>query len=174
MTHALAGTRARAAALALGVCLSGCGSVVYRAPDLRGSLTQQIEVTSTPAGAIVRLNGVIVGRTPARIAVRRRQRGQILGFEKDGYSRTDIPLSRGPSGATLGNLALSALALNPLNGPNGLSDNPWSRSQQVSAALILPAVGLGIDLLTGAAYAHPSRVHVDLSTKRVERRNGID
>jgi hypothetical protein len=41
---------------------------VYRAPDFRGSLTQQTAITSEPAGAIVRLNGVVVGATPPRPA----------------------------------------------------------------------------------------------------------
>ena len=54
------------------------------------------------------------------------------------------------------------MALNPLNGPNGLSDNPWSRSQQVAFALILPAIGAGIDVLSGAAYEAPPRLHVVL------------
>lgn len=155
--------------IALTMAVSGCASLAYRAPDVRGTLTQQVEVTSEPAGAAVRLNGVIVGVTPARVAIRRKQGGQTLTFEKEGYGRIDVPLKRGPSAATFGNAAFSALALNPLNGPDGLSDNPWSRSQQVSFAFILPAVGIGIDMATGAAYAFPSRVHVDLNTTRVER-----
>jgi hypothetical protein len=54
------------------------------------------------------------------------------------------------------------MALNPLNGPNGLSDNPWSRSQQIAFALILPAIGAGVDVLSVAAYEAPPRLHVVL------------
>ena len=148
--------------LAAAVSASGCASVVYRAPDFRGSVTQQVEVTSQPNGAIVRVNGVMVGATPTRITVRRKNAAEILSFEKDGYLRLEMPLNRRTSAAVWGNLAFGAMALNPLNGPNGLSDNPWSRSQQVAFALILPAIGVGIDALSGAAYEAPPRVHAVL------------
>jgi hypothetical protein len=144
------------------VSTSGCASVVYRAPDFRGSLTQQVAITSEPAGAIVRVNGVVVGATPTTITVRRKNAAEILAFEKKGYQRLERSLNRRPSAAVWGNLGLGALALNPLNGPNGLSDNPWSRSQQVAFALILTAIGAGGDVLSGAAYETPSRLHVVL------------
>jgi hypothetical protein len=148
--------------LAGAVSTTGCASVVYRAPDFRGSVTQQIAITSEPAGAIVRVNGVVVGATPTTITVRRKNAAEILAFEKKGYQRLERSLNRRPSAAVWGNLGLGALALNPLNSPNGLSDNPWSRSQQVAFALILTAIGAGGDVLSGAAYEAPPRLHVVL------------
>jgi hypothetical protein len=144
------------------VAASSCASLAYRAPDFRGGATQQVEITSEPGGAIVRVDGVVVGETPTKITVRRKHAAEILSFDKDGYERLEIPLKRRASAAVWGNLAFGALALNPMNGPNGLSDNPWSRSQQVALAFILPAVGAGIDALSGAAYEAPRRVHAVL------------
>jgi len=102
--------------------------------------------------------------------VRRWSRDQLLPLlawnpcclEKEGFISAPVLLKRRVSAATFGNLAFSAMALNPVNGPGGLSDNPWSRSQQVAFALILPAIGAGVDVITGAAYAAPARVHVKL------------
>ena len=88
---------------------------------------------------------------------------RFAAFERDGYQRLEMPLNRRASAAVWGNLAFGALAPNPLNGPNGLSDDPWSRSQQVTFALVLPAIGAGIDVLSGAAYEAPRRVHVVLT-----------
>jgi hypothetical protein len=162
-------SRCRWAIPALAMCLSGCASLLYKAPDVRGSLKQQVEVTSDPVGATVRLNGIIVGVTPTKVAVRRRESGQTLSLDKEGFTGVEVALKRRPDAATFGNLALAALALNPLSGPNGLSDNPWSRSQQVLFAFVFPVVGFGLDLATGAAYAVPSRVHVTLKPKSVQQ-----
>jgi hypothetical protein len=148
--------------VAVAVSATGCASIVYRAPDFRSSVTQQVEVTSEPAGAILRVNGAVAGVTPTTITVRRKHAAEILSFEKEEYRRLEIPLRGRSSAAVWGNLAFAALALNPMSGPNGLADNPWSRRQQVTFALILPAIGAGVDALSGAAYAAPSRVHVVL------------
>ena len=155
--------------VAMGLSVSGCASMLHRAPDFRGTLKQDVQVTSDPTGVTVRLNGIIVGVTPTRVAVRRKEPGQSLAFHKDGYVPVQLPLRRRLSGGAFGNLALAGLAMNPLNGPNGLSDDSWSRAQQVSVALVLPAVGLGIDMMTGAAYAVPSQVHVTLVAKTGQR-----
>lgn len=79
-----------------------------------------------------------------------------------------MPLKRRTSAAVWGNLAFGAMALNPMSGPGGLSDNPWSRTQQVAFAFILPAVGATIDALSGAAYEAPRRVHVVLTPQAQE------
>jgi hypothetical protein len=88
------------------VSTSGCASLVYRVPDFRGSLTQQIAITSEPAGAIVRVNGVVIGATPTTITVRRKNAAEILTFEKEGYQRLERPLNRRASAAVWGNLGL--------------------------------------------------------------------
>ncbi|HJR58328.1 MAG TPA: PEGA domain-containing protein [Vicinamibacterales bacterium] len=149
------------------VLISGCASVVHKAPGFGGGTTvQEIEVTSEPAGARVFLRGAPAGITPTRLRLIRKDPHQVVRLEKDGYRSVDVPIRRKVSGAVAGNIPFGLLALNPLNGPNGLSDNPWSRSEQVAYAFILPAIGVGVDFLTGAAYALPSRVHVTLEPNR--------
>lgn len=65
---------------------ASCASIAYRAPDLRGGATQQVEITSEPSGALVRVDGVVAGETPTRITVRRKDAAEVLSFEKDGTS----------------------------------------------------------------------------------------
>lgn len=140
----------------------GCASMVYKSTGLRSTPPQQVLVTSEPSGALVRLNGILVGVTPGKVPVRRTGPLQTLSVALDGYETYTAVLKRELSGATYGNLLFGAAALNPLNGPNGLSDRPWSRRQQVAYAFLLPAVGFGVDALSGAAFAVRSPVHVTL------------
>jgi hypothetical protein len=160
--------KARALATICSVALlSGCASVVHKAPGFgRGTTLQEIEVTSEPAGARVFLGGNALGVTPARVRLTRKNPNHVLRLEKEGYLPIDIPLRRKVSGAVAGNIPFGLLALNPLSGPNGLADNPWSRSEQVAWAFILPAIGVGVDFLTGAAYTLPPHVHATLEAGR--------
>ena len=141
----------------------GCASIVHKSRGIDNTPPQQVWVTSDPSGATVRLNSVIVGVTPARIPVRRTGPLVTLSVAKDGYETHSVVLKRGLSGAAYGNLLFGAAALNPLNGPNGLSDTPWSRREQATYAFLFPAIGFGVDLLTGAARGVRSPVHVTLT-----------
>lgn len=141
----------------------GCASIVHKSRGIDNTPPQQVRVTSEPSGATVRLNGVVVGVTPARIPVRRTGPVVTLSVAKDGYETHSVLLKRGLSGAAYGNLLFAAAALNPLNGPNGLSDTRWSRREQATYAFLFPAIGFGVDLLTGAARGVRSPVHVTLT-----------
>ena len=153
--------------LCCSLCGSGCASLVHKAPAPgRGTTMQEVHVSSEPAGAQVVLNGRVLGVTPTRVRLVRKNPNQVLRLLKDGYLPRDVPLKRRVSGAVAGNLPFALLALNPLSGQNGLADNPWSRSEQAAWALTLPAIGVGVDFLTGAAYTLPSRIHVTLEARR--------
>ena len=141
---------------------SGCASLFYKAPDLRGSLLQTVEVTSDPPGATVWRDGIHAGVTPAKIKIRRKAPAGALVLEKPGHERLTFPLKRRPSAAVWTNLVWPALALSPHTGSRGLADAPLSRSGQVTLAFVLPAVAVGVDMLSGAAYEFPPRVHVVL------------
>ena len=148
--------------IAVLVASQGCASTVYRSRGVRDTPPQRVWITSEPDGATIRLDGVVVGVTPAQIPGRRKGPLQTLSLSKEGYAETSQLLTRRLSPAAYGNVAFAALALNPMNGPNGLSDTRWSRGEQVAYAFIFPAVGLGVDLLSGAAYAVRSPVHITL------------
>lgn len=148
---------------AAGLLLGGCASVVHKAPSPgRGTATQAVEVVSEPTGAQVLLAGQVVGITPVRVVLKRNGDRHVLRVVKEGYVPVDVPLKRSISGAVAGNLPFALFAWNPLSGPKGLADNPWSHSQQVAYTFVFPAVGVGIDFLTGAAYKLPARVEVVL------------
>jgi hypothetical protein len=148
--------------VAVVVASEGCASTVYKSRGVRDTPLQKVWITSEPEGATVRLDGVVVGVTPMQVSVRRKGPLQTLSLSKEGYADAHQPLKRGLSPAAYGNVAFAAFALNPMNGPNGLSDTRWSRREQVAYAFIFPAVGLGVDLLSGAAYAVRSPVHITL------------
>jgi hypothetical protein len=62
--------RTIAAALALGWALTGCATILNAGPD-------EIQVTSAPAGAEVKLNGIPKGKTPVTIQAERDQRCKL-------------------------------------------------------------------------------------------------
>jgi hypothetical protein len=127
----------------------GCASTVYRTRGLRYTPPLKAWVTSTPDGATVRLDGDVLGVTPVQIAVARKGPLPTLSLSKEGYVEARVTLKRRLSPAAYGNLAFGAAALNPMNGPNGLSDMAWSRQEQVTYAFIFPAVGFGLYAITG-------------------------
>ena len=152
---------ARLAIVVTAVGSSVCASLFYKAPNLRGEAVQIVEVTSEPSGATVRLNGVVAGVTPAKVVVRRREAGQVLSIEKDGYATADVPLKRGVDPATFTNLVWTVPLWHPLA---GLEDG-GSAARRVSFGVILPVAGFAIDAATGAAFAVQPRVHVTLAPK---------
>jgi PEGA domain-containing protein len=129
------------------VSLAGCATLVH-------GRKQEVAVSSEPPGAQVLLRGEAIGTTPTKVKLPRRDSHLTLRFEKDGYQTAELPLKRRVSGWIAGDLAWG-----PLQFANqGLE----STSQQATAAVIVPAIFLGVDLLTGGAYKLPSQVQVVL------------
>jgi hypothetical protein len=138
--------RARAFAAA-GLCAvafvaAGCATIV-------NGRTQAVAVRSEPSGANVFIGSRLVGVTPARLELKRRDDGIVLRLEKAGFSPEEIALKRSVSAWIAGN----AVGANPLScqGLNSLDACP---------ALLAANTGtlMAIDFLTGAAYKHPSAV----------------
>ena len=73
----------RAGALAAAVLATANCATLY----VNGT-TQRIEVTSTPPGAEVFLDGEPVGTTPAEVVVSRRNRDRVIHIEKEGSGGT--------------------------------------------------------------------------------------
>jgi hypothetical protein len=132
---------------AAGLFGSGCATVVH-------GRTQAVTVTSEPAGASVFIESQLVGVTPARMELSRRDAHIVLRLEKDGFAAQEIALKRSVSAWLVGDV--------------GLGGNPVSCQGLDSAgpcpALLATNVGIFmlIDFITGAAYAHPSVVRVML------------
>jgi hypothetical protein len=126
---------------------AGCASVV-------NGRTQAVTVTSEPSGARVFIKSQLVGVTPARLELKRRDADIVLRLEKDGFSAQEIALKRSVSAWLL---ADAGVGLNPVS-CQGLDS-----SQGCPAAL---AANLGtlvlIDFMTGAAYRHPGVVRAIL------------
>jgi hypothetical protein len=126
---------------------SGCATIV-------NGRTQAVTVSSEPPGANVFLGSRLLGVTPARLELKRRDEHIVLRFEKDGFAAQDIPVQRSVSGWIAGNV----VALNPFQ-CQGLS------SVDGCPGVIATNVGtlLAIDFLTGAAFTHPGLVRVVLT-----------
>lgn len=146
----------RTSALAVGALATTAGCATFF-----GGTTQRIEVTSTPPGAEVLLDGEPVGATPAEIRVSRRHREPQIRIKKDGgthyaWLRRKISLRRIlPSiaaGVFLGYLGGITGGWPPIEEHDGLS---------AAGGLAWGAAPVILDLVSGAAYAFPSRVTVD-------------
>jgi hypothetical protein len=61
---------------------SGCATIIQPGPD-------RVEVTSEPSGALVKLDGEIVGRTPMTVHVNRASDGRFE-ISKEGYQSVQI------------------------------------------------------------------------------------
>jgi PEGA domain len=120
-----------------GILATGCATVVH-------GRTQWVSATSEPAGAGVFVGTEMLGVTPARFPVKRRQRVVVVRFEKDGYRPAEVTLKRSASAWLAGDIAWGAAQF----GNQGLK----SYSQAPAAAAGVAAVTLGIDFATGAAY----------------------
>lgn len=122
---------------------TGCATVQH-------GVSQQIHVTSEPAGATITIESKVVGVTPAEIRLRRGDAGVIIHLDKDGFQPLDIPMKRKVSGW----VAADAVALNPLS-CQGLD----SASACPGLILANAAIFFGLDFLTGAAFTYPSTVN---------------
>jgi PEGA domain len=117
---------------------TGCATIV-------NGRTQAVTVTSEPSGAQVFIGSQLVGVTPARVELKRRDAHIVLRLEKEGFSREEIALKRSVSAWVAGD----AVGLNPLScqGLNSADQCP---------ALLAANIGtlVAVDFLTGAAYKH--------------------
>jgi hypothetical protein len=120
--------------------------------------TQEVLVTSAPAGAQVFLGGRTVGVTPVRLDLKRRDSHIVLRLEKEGFAPQELRVTQSMSGW----LALDLFPLNPYIAqglPSGSGPAKWQRA----GALVL---AFGIDFVTGAAYTLPGAVHAVLTAVR--------
>jgi PEGA domain len=131
------------------VWITGCATLAH-------GRKQEVVVSSEPPGAQVLLRGEGIGLTPTRVTLPRRDSHLTLRFEKAGYQPAELLLRRSMSGWIVGDLAW---------GPQFANQGLSSTSQQATAAAVVPATFLGVDLLTDAAYKLPSQVQVVLKPR---------
>ena len=125
---------------------SGCATIM-------NGRTQAVTVSSEPPGAHIFMGSQLLGVTPARLELTRRDDHIALRFEKDGFVGQEIQVKRSVSGWIAGN----GVALNPYQcqGLDSLRGCPGVIAANVGTLL-------AIDFLTGAAFKHPGVVRVIL------------
>ncbi|MCY4027004.1 MAG: PEGA domain-containing protein [Acidobacteria bacterium] len=116
---------------------------------MANSTTQSIDVTSTPPGAQVLIDGRAVGETPLRVELPRRRRSPVLRFEKEGYWSEAMPLRRSLSWHLLGNAYFAARP----------PQDDYTPAMWVGANVMV----WGLDFATGGAFAFPSRVEAEMT-----------
>lgn len=92
--------------------LSGCATIL-------NDSTQPVAFSSDPQGAVVKVDGVAMGRTPTTIPVPRKGWDKQLQFELDGYKTAQMTLKNTLSGAAAGNLILGGLVGGVVDGISG-------------------------------------------------------
>jgi hypothetical protein len=120
--------------------------------------TQEVLITSAPAGAQVFLGSRILGVTPVRLDLKRRDSQIVLRLEKEGFAPEQLRVTQSMSGW----LAFDLFPLNPYIAqglPSGRGPTKWQRAGVL-------ALAFGIDLVTGAAYTLPGAVHAVLTPVR--------
>ena len=133
-------------ALLAALTSTGCATMAH-------GTSQEVTVISVPPSAQVFVNGKPAGTTPVALNLARWRKGTVLRVEKDGFLAREIPLKRGISGWTRGNLVFA--------NPMALQGQPFPSSYPSAAAKGL-ALGFGIDFLSGAAFEFPKSVQVTL------------
>ena len=147
-------SRRKLAGLLLAAALTGSGCAT-----LAHGRTQEISIRSVPAGARVYIGSELVGETPARVLIRRRERDAVVRIEKDGFEPAEVKLTRKASGWILGDVGWAAAQFQN----QGLR----SASEAPMAAVSVAAISIGVDVATGSAWRQsPGEVRVML--KRVE------
>ena len=96
---------------------TGCATIVS------GS-DQAVQVDSVPVNAVVKLDNVNVGNTPARFDLSRKNSTAVVQLELPGYEIKEITLKRGTNGWVWGNILVGGL------------------------------IGVIVDVSTGAMYTH--------------------
>ena len=127
---------------------SGCATLAH-------GRTQEISIRSVPAGARIYIGSELVGETPARVLVRRRERDAVVRIEKEGFEPAEVTLTRKASGWILGDVGWAAAQFQN----QGLR----STSQAPTAAISVAAISIGVDVATGSAWRQsPGEVRVML------------
>ena len=126
----------------LGLVVGGCASIT------RGT-TQAITVSSSPAGADVRLDGSKVGQTPMSFEAKRKS-DHMVTIEKAGYDPFSVAITRSIGGAVFGNYLFAPFTL----GVGALA-------------------GWGADAASGAQYnLTPAMVSVTLKETTADAQSG--
>ena len=112
--------------------LTGCASVVNHT-------TQQIPVTSDPAGAVVRVDCGDVKNdpkliTPAVVTVQRKADHCTIALEKAGYAPAEVKLAKSMSAWYLGNVVLGGFVGMIVDASNGSMYNRTPSKVQVNLA----------------------------------------
>jgi hypothetical protein len=92
-----------------------------RCATIIGKSTQRIPVTSSPAGAVIIVNGVEQGATPIEIRLLRKTKGQVIRIESPGYDPLEIrPERRMASISAVGNILLGLACAFPIVRRSGI------------------------------------------------------
>ncbi len=122
---------------------------------LANSTTQFVDVTSSPPGVQVLVDGRAAGETPLQVELPRRRGGVVLRFEKDGFQAEQRPLRRSLSRSLWGDAYF--LARLPVN------EYTWGRWAALNT------IFWGLDFATGAAFDFPSHVDASLTPAGIDR-----
>jgi PEGA domain len=114
-------------ALGIGLlmALTGCCSIIH-------GTRQDVGISSTPTGAMVKIDNVPSGNTPL-VAKLTRKDNHVVHVELAGYQPVDMTLTRGVSGWVWGNLVFGGLIGLAVDAIDGAFYN--LSPEQVSAAL---------------------------------------
>lgn len=151
--------------LALLVALSGFWLASGCATMTRGSL-QWIPVTSTPARAMVSVNGVPKGATPLGIGLDRTKKSQVIRIESPGYDPFEIRIEREISFLHgIGNVLMASLIGSAAAWIALMSDETGGGDAISQIGIPAGIVGFClIDLVSGGAYSlAPTEITVTLT-----------
>jgi hypothetical protein len=133
--------------LVLGVLLfSNCATVLQDG-------TQFVPVTSTPAFAIVSVNGKKMGETPFYLTLARSEKKQVIRIESPGYDPFEIRVKRkAKAGYLLGDVLAGAAVGGTIALVPGLSGDEVLAKSFFLYGLLSTAIFIGIDLAVGKGY----------------------
>jgi hypothetical protein len=95
-------------------CVSGCASIM-------SGRFQEVSFQSSPDGATVTISGKIIGKTPLTTSLKK-ESGQSLLFEKDGYKPLSMELSTRLDNWFWGNILLGGVIGSTTDGMTGAVD----------------------------------------------------
>jgi hypothetical protein len=107
---------------ALALSTAGCASIVS------GSM-QEMGFRSSPEGAMVTVNGRVIGKTPISVRLKKSE-NQAVTFEKDGFKTLTVPMSTRLDGWFWGNIAFGGLIGSTTDSASG-SMHEYSPSQYI-------------------------------------------
>ena len=91
--------------------IGGCATIV-------SGTTQEVSFQSNPEGAKVSVSGRVLGNTPVTLQLKR-EKGQSLVFEKEGYKRLTMRLDTRMNGWFWGNIVIGGLFGSSTDGVSG-------------------------------------------------------